>query len=56
VDRRERAKVTDMEPNLDSLKIKIFGDGADRKAMVDLYRNPRIKGSPQIPRSCARTG
>lgn len=56
MDGRERTKVTDMEPNLDSLKIKIFGDGADRKAMVDLYRNPRIKGFTTNPTLMRKDG
>ncbi len=45
-----------MQPNLDALRIKIFTDGADRKAMVELYRNPRIKGFTTNPTRCARTG
>jgi transaldolase len=36
------------------LKIKIFADGADRTGMLDLYRNPQIKGfttNPTLMRS-----
>jgi len=51
-----RAQVTDMQPNLDSLKIKIFGDGADRKTMVELYRNPRIKGFTTNPTLMRKDG
>jgi hypothetical protein len=32
--------------SLANLQVKIFGDGADRDAMLDLYRNPIIKGIP----------
>ena len=31
------------------LKIKIFADGADRAAMLDLYRNPLVKGFTTNP-------
>jgi transaldolase len=45
-----------MQPNLDSLRIKIFGDGADKKSMVDLYRNPRIKGFTTNPTLMRKDG
>ena len=45
-----------MQPNLDSLRIKIFADGADRKAMVELYRNPRIKGFTTNPTLMRKDG
>jgi len=45
-----------MQPNLDSLKIKIFADGADKKSMVDLYRNPRIKGFTTNPTLMRKDG
>jgi transaldolase len=41
-------------PNLTNLKVKIFADGADRAGMLDLYRNPLIKGfttNPTLMRS-----
>jgi len=50
------AKVSNMQPNLDSLRIKIFGDGADKKSMVDLYRNPRIKGFTTNPTLMRKDG
>ena len=31
------------------LKVKIFADGADRAGMLDLYRNPLIKGFTTNP-------
>jgi len=45
-----------MQPNLDSLRIKIFADGADKKSMVDLYRNPRIKGFTTNPTLMRKDG
>ena len=44
------------QPNLSSLQIKIFGDGADRKAMVELYRNPLIKGFTTNPTLMRKDG
>ena len=34
---------------LADLKVKIFADGADRAGMLDLYRNPLIKGFTTNP-------
>lgn len=34
---------------LDQLKVKIFADGADLEGMMDLYRNPLIKGFTTNP-------
>ncbi len=34
---------------LSDLKVKIFADGADRAGMLDLYRNPLIKGFTTNP-------
>ena len=48
--------MTYMQPKLDSLRIKIFADGADRKAMVELYRNPRIKGFTTNPTLMRKDG
>jgi transaldolase len=31
------------------LKIKLFADGADKTAMLDLYRNPSIRGFTTNP-------
>jgi transaldolase len=35
--------------SLSQLKVKIFADGADRGGMLDLYRNPHIKGFTTNP-------
>jgi transaldolase len=35
--------------SLSDLKVKIFADGADRAGMLDLYRNPLIKGFTTNP-------
>ena len=34
---------------LADLKVKIFADGADRGGMLDLYRNPLVKGFTTNP-------
>jgi transaldolase len=34
---------------IENLKVKIFADGADRRGMLDLYRNPLIKGFTTNP-------
>jgi transaldolase len=34
---------------LENLKVKIFADGADRRGMLDLYRNPLIRGFTTNP-------
>ena len=35
--------------SLSNLKVKIFADGADRAGMLDLYKNPMIKGFTTNP-------
>lgn len=45
-----------MKPSLDSLRIKIFGDGADRKTMVSLAANPLIKGFTTNPTLMRKDG
>jgi transaldolase len=45
-------------PSLTNLKVKVFADGADRAGMLDLYRNPLIKGfttNPTLMRSAGIT-
>ncbi|HEX5274836.1 MAG TPA: transaldolase [Candidatus Rubrimentiphilum sp.] len=45
--------------SLNGLRIKIFADGADRATMLDLYRNPLIKGfttNPTMMRSAGVSG
>ena len=37
------------ECQLDDLKIKLFADGADKAAMLELYANPLSRASPPIP-------
>jgi transaldolase len=45
-----------MKPSLDSLRIKIFGDGADRRTMVSLAANPLIKGFTTNPTLMRKDG
>lgn len=41
---------------LDSLKIKIFADGADKIGMINLYNNPTIKGLTTNPTLMRKAG
>lgn len=41
---------------LDSLNVKIFADGADLTSMLDLYKNPLIKGFTTNPTLMSRAG
>jgi len=42
--------------SLSDLKIKIFADGADKKGILDLYRNPIIKGLTTNPTLMRKVG
>src|SRR3984885_16138384 len=39
-----------------NLKVKLFADGADKSAMLDLYRNPRIVGFTTNPTLMHKAG
>jgi transaldolase len=43
-------------PGADALRIKLFADGADRAAMLEMYRNPRIKGFTTNPTLMHKAG
>lgn len=43
-------------PDLASLKVKIFADGADRESMLRLYGNPLIKGFTTNPTLMRKAG
>ena len=38
------------------LKVKLFADGADKAAMLDLYRNPLIRGFTTNPTLMRKAG
>ena len=42
--------------SINDLKIKIFADGADRKGMLEMYRNPRSKGFTTNPSLMRKAG
>jgi transaldolase len=42
--------------NLAELKIKIFADGADKRGILDLYRNPLIQGFTTNPTLMRQAG
>jgi transaldolase len=48
--------LTPSSPNVSSLKVKIFADGADKAAMLELYRNPLIQGFTTNPTLMAKAG
>ena len=54
--RCQHAKETNMNPILDSLKIKIFADGADLETMAELHGNPLIKGFTTNPSLMRKDG
>jgi len=41
---------------ISDLKVKLFADGADKKAMLDLYRNPLIRGFTTNPTLMRKAG
>jgi len=41
---------------LDQLKVKIFADGADLDAILELYRNPHITGFTTNPTLMRKSG
>jgi transaldolase len=45
-----------MMQGLENLKIKIFADGADLEGMINLYRNPLIKGLTTNPTLMRKAG
>jgi transaldolase len=42
--------------NLDTLKIKIFADGADKAGMLKMYQNPQIQGFTTNPTLMRKAG
>lgn len=43
-------------PSADSLRIKLFADGADRAGILEMYGNPRIKGFTTNPTLMRKAG
>ena len=43
-------------PNVNQLKVKLFADGADLDSMLDLYKNPSIKGFTTNPTLMRKAG
>jgi transaldolase len=41
---------------LDSLNIKIYADGADKKEILELYRNPKVSGFTTNPSLMKKAG
>src|SRR5437763_16340530 len=43
-------------PRVDQLKVKIFADGADRTGMLEMYKNPHVKGFTTNPTLMRKAG
>jgi len=43
-------------PTVDQLKVKIFADGADKAGMLDMYKNPQVKGFTTNPSLMRKAG
>ena len=41
---------------VDKLKVKLFADGADKAGMLEMYRNPLIKGFTTNPTLMRKAG
>jgi len=54
--RPEAGARQEQQPSPDGLRIKLFADGADKAGMVDMYRNPRIKGFTTNPTLMRKAG
>src|SRR5882762_2358073 len=45
-----------VQPNVRDLKVKIYADGADKAAMLEMYANPRIQGFTTNPTLMRKSG
>jgi transaldolase len=43
-------------PSVNQLKVKVFADGADKAGMLDMYRNPHVKGFTTNPSLMRKAG
>jgi transaldolase len=43
-------------PSVSQLKVKIFADGADKTGMLDMYKNPHVKGFTTNPTLMRKAG
>src|SRR3954468_4762548 len=43
-------------PGVDQLKVKIFADGADKAGMLEVYKNPHVKGFTTNPTLMRKAG
>jgi transaldolase len=53
---QEITKEEFLPPSISNLKVKLFADGADKAAMLQLYQNPWIKGFTTNPTLMRRAG
>src|ERR1044072_9590372 len=43
-------------PSVSQLKVKIFADGADKASMLDMYKNPHVRGFTTNPTLMRKAG
>ena len=43
-------------PSVNQLKVKIFADGADKAGMLEMYKNPYVKGFTTNPTLMRKAG
>jgi len=43
-------------PRVDQLRVKIFADGADKASMMEMYKNPHVKGFTTNPTLMRKAG
>src|SRR5215212_7345833 len=43
-------------PSVNELKVKIFADGADKAGMLEMYKNPNVKGFTTNPTLMRKAG
>src|SRR6185437_4538033 len=46
----------DSMTTVDQLKVKIFADGADKAGMLEMYKNPHVKGFTTNPSLMRKAG
>jgi len=53
---RRLEELAEAKPDLEALNVQIFADGADTRAIIDLLRNPLIKGITTNPTLMRKIG
>ena len=53
---KQPAKTGLIMPSVNQLKVKIFADGADKAGMLEMYKNPNVKGFTTNPTLMRKAG